>query len=458
MNRLIHDGPSQLLSFHNQWRKTFNGRDEVLNISDIKEERYNQRTMSFWYYKINVEVETVMKLKIRRLIFRCVEYGYRFMMIISQRILPKQDIVMFESFLGKQYSDSPKAIYEEWKSRKESRERLIWSVDRRCTEEIPSNVEYVVRLSLKWVYFMSVSKIWISNSRLPNWLPKDKRTIYLQTWHGTPLKKLALDMNAVHMPGTNTDQYKASFKRESSKWDYLISPNRYSSEIFRSAFAFDKTMLEVGYPRNDLFYNQKKLQKVIVRVKNELNLPKEKKVILYAPTWRDQQNEGRGQYRLSLPLDFEKFVSKFGDDYVLLVRFHYLVSENLDLSNVSPHVLDVSSYPDIAELYTISDVLITDYSSVMFDFAHLKRPMLFYVYDLEEYRDDIRGFYMNFTEEAPGPLMRTEEELYQTLEAIESVKAKYQNKLEKFNQRFCEYDNGNAAASVVEILAADLRE
>lgn len=389
---------------------------------------------------------------------RFVEYSYRLTMRINQRILPKQDIVMFESFLGKQYSDNPKAIYEEWQKHTDLRTRLIWSVDRNYTDSIPSDVNYVVRLSFKWVYYMSVSKIWISNSRLPNWIPKDENTIYLQTWHGTPLKKLALDMNTVHMPGTDTERYKASFTRESSKWDYLISPNSYSSNIFKRAFAFHRTMLEVGYPRNDLFYHQTRLREVTKRVKDKLELPNDKKIILYAPTWRDQQNEGRGQYRLTLPLDFENFVSRLGDDYVLLVRFHYLVSENLDLSNVSPHVLDVSHYPDIAELYTISDVLITDYSSVMFDFAHLKRAMLFYVYDLEEYRDDIRGFYMNFTEEAPGPLVRTEEELYQTLEELESIEAMYQGKMEQFHHRFCEFDDGHAAANVVEMLAKELRK
>lgn len=372
---------------------------------------------------------------------------------LLQKIPKKKNIIVFESFLGKQYSDSPKAIYETWEKIC-PQDLLIWSIDTRNPVELPANAVAVKRLSFKWIYYMARAKIWISNSRLPNWLPKDANTIYLQTWHGTPLKKLALDMEAVHMPGTDTKRYKASFERESKKWDYLISPNKYATNIFKRAFAFNQTILEIGYPRNDLFYNTDKLKIVTENVKSRLKIPENKKIILYAPTWRDHQNEGRGQYRLSIPLNFEEFTSKFGDQYVLLVRFHYLVSENLDLSKVSSNVIDVSDYPDIAELYTISDVLITDYSSVMFDYAHLLRPILFYVYDLEEYRDQIRGFYMDFTKEAPGPLIRTEEELYHSLENLESVKIEYQEKLNKFNQKFCEYDDGNAASTVVELLTS----
>lgn len=398
-----------------------------------------------------------MKVSIRNFKVKIGRLVYYQTLKFLQKLPKKKNIIIFESFLGKQYSDSPKAIYEEW-NKKYPNDQLIWSIDTRKSIELPPDVKVVRRLSFEWVYYMARARVWISNSRLPNWLPKDSSTIYLQTWHGTPLKKLALDMNAVHMPGTDTERYKASFIRESNKWDYLISPNAYSSEIFRRAFAFNQTMLEVGYPRNDLFYHQENLTAVTERVKKKLNLPHDKKVILYAPTWRDQQNEGRGQYRLSLPLDFEKFVSQFGDEYVLLVRFHYLVSENLDLSKVEPNVLDVSNYPDIAELYTISDVLITDYSSVMFDYAHLMRPILFYVYDLEEYRDEIRGFYMNFTDEAPGPLLRTEEELYRTLNELSYVEATYQEKLEAFNHRFCEFDDGNAAANVVDTLVKALND
>lgn len=400
--------------------------------------------------------KNVMKQKMRNLKVRIARKVYLYLFKVLKELPKKKNMVIFESFLGKQYSDSPKAIFEEWQ-RVYPTDRLIWSIDSRKQIEIPNQVETVRRLSFKWIYLLARAKVWVSNSRLPNWLPKDERTIYLQTWHGTPLKKLALDMNEVHMPGTNTEKYKQSFTNESSKWNYLISPNQYSSEIFRRAFAFNNTMLEIGYPRNDIFYQSEKLIQVNENAKRKLNLPKGKKVILYAPTWRDQQNEGRGKYRLSIPIDFERFVREFSDEYVLLVRFHYLVSENLNLKDVTPHIIDVSDYPDIAELYTISDVLITDYSSVMFDYAHLARPMLFYVYDLEEYRDVIRGFYMDFTKEAPGPLLKSEEELYNALSNMDHIEKEYKERLDVFRQKFCEFDDGNAASKVVQILSKEVR-
>lgn len=378
-------------------------------------------------------------------------------MRILQKIPKQKNIIVFESFLGKQYSDSPKAIFEEWRNNYPD-DYLVWSINSKMSIQLPSDTVSVERFSLKWVYYMARARVWISNSRLPNWLPKDSNTIYLQTWHGTPLKKLALDMNAVHMPGTNTERYKASFSRETKKWDYLISPNEYSSKIFRRAFAFNQELLEIGYPRNDLFYNHQKLHEVMNNVKKKLHLPEDKKIILYAPTWRDQQNEGRGNYRFQIPFDFKKFSSRYGNEYVLLVRFHYLVSEQLNLESVYPHVIDVSNYPDIAELYTISDLLITDYSSVMFDYAHLKRPMLFYVYDLEQYRDEIRGFYMDFTKEAPGPLVRNENELYQALDNLNDFNDEFLEKFNKFYNRFCEYDDGNASSRVVELLALEIKK
>lgn len=395
-------------------------------------------------------------MNIRQVVVGVVEHAYHFLMKRIQRNLPKQNIVMFESFLGKQYSDSPRAIYEEWR-RQNREERLIWSMDRRQLHHLPSDVEYVERLSLKWVYYMGRSKVWISNSRLPNWLPKDPQTTYLQTWHGTPLKKLALDMQEVHMAETDRESYKKSFTKESSKWDFLIAPNEYSSKIFRRAFAFHQDMLEIGYPRNDIFYQAERMKQLEKKVKHRLDIPSDKKVILYAPTWRDQQNEGRGKYRFQIPFDFQEFSSRYGDQYVLLVRFHYLVSEELNLESVHPHVIDVSNYPDIAELYTISDVLITDYSSVMFDYAHLSRPMLFYTYDLEEYRDVIRGFYFDFTKEAPGPLVRKQDELFDAIDRLSDVTFQYKEKYDLFQKRFCEYDRGEASQIIVQTLSERMR-
>src|SRR5699024_5114208 len=135
------------------------------------------------------------------------------------------------------------------------------------------------------------------------------------------------------------------------------------------------------------------------RVKSVCGIPNNKKVILYAPTWRDNQFYKIGHYKFNLQLDLERLKESFKDEYVIILRLHYLVEENLNLSGLENFVYDFSHHSDISELYLISDLLITDYSSVFFDYANLNRPILFYVYDIEEYRDQLRGFYIDFESE-----------------------------------------------------------
>src|SRR5690625_855963 len=178
---------------------------------------------------------------------------------------------------------------------------------------------------------MTRAKYCVSNSRLPLWIPKPSKTTYLQTWHGTPLKKLAADMDEVHMPGTNTEKYKRNFIREANRWDYLISPNTYSTKIFRRAFHFQNEMLEYGYPRNDILYKKNNKQH-ITSLKQRLHLPKDKKVILYAPTWRDDEFYEKGKYKFKLKLDLDELQTTLGNDYIILLRMHYLIASQLNIS------------------------------------------------------------------------------------------------------------------------------
>ena len=361
--------------------------------------------------------------------------------------LPKNNrLVIFESFLGKQYSDNPRAIYE-YLQKYFPEYKLFWSVDKKSEflfEKYP--VTSIRRFSFKWLYLMNRSKYWISNSRLPLWIPKPRNTIYIQTWHGTPLKKLGIDIDEVYMPDTNTKKYKINFIKEASKWDYLISPNTFSTEIFKTAFQFNKKILETGYPRNDYLVNFNTNEE-INRIKTKANLSLEKKIILYAPTWRDNQFYGKGRYKFDIPMDLARMKEQLADEYVVLLRMHYLIAENINLEGLEDFVFDFSQYEDIRELYVISDVLITDYSSVFFDYAILKRPIYFYTYDLEEYRDTLRGFYLNFEEKAPGPIVKTTEDL---LKHIHSVSQYDYQPLEEFHEQFCSLEDGKASQRVVE--------
>lgn len=357
---------------------------------------------------------------------------------------------MFESFLGKQYSCNPRAIYEYLKEHHPGY-TMYWSVDKRYADFFEKEgIPYANRFSIKWLFLMALAKYWVSNSRLPLWIPKPNHTVYLQTWHGTPLKKLAMDMDQVLMPGTTTESYKANFARESSRWDYLISPNAYSTEIFERAFAFKKEMIESGYPRNDYLYTENN-EESIKALKAKMNVPDDKKIILYAPTWRDNEFHGKGKYKFQLQLNLSQMRRELGDEYIILLRMHYLVAENFDLTPYKGFAYDYSKHQDIRDLYLVSDLLITDYSSVFFDYANLKRPMIFFVYDIESYRDNLRGFYFDFEQQAPGPLVKTTDEVIKFVKDFEDGDTYLQSEsFTGFIEKFCSLESGESSRRVVE--------
>ncbi|MFA2565524.1 CDP-glycerol--glycerophosphate glycerophosphotransferase [Bacillus wiedmannii] len=363
---------------------------------------------------------------------------------------PKKNLIIFESYAGKQYSCNPRAIYEHM-LQKNIDFQMVWSVNKNCTVQFDEgNIPYVKRFSIRWFILLARARYWVTNSRMPNWIPKPNHTIYVQTWHGTPLKKLAGDMKEVHMPGTTIEKYKNNFHREAQRWDYLLSPNEYSTEIFRRAFQYKKNIVELGYPRNDVLYINNNYR-IIDTIKKKNGLPIDKKIILYAPTWRDDQFYSKGLYKLDLNLDLNLLKTKLGSDYIILLRMHYLVAEQFDLDPYKGFVYDFSKHVDINELYLLSDLLITDYSSVFFDYANLKRPIIFYTYDIEFYRDSLRGFYFDLEATAPGPVVMNTQEVIDAIVKFESVDLdEFAEKYQSFYNKYCYLEDGSASNRVVE--------
>lgn len=373
---------------------------------------------------------------------------YRTAFWLCQKSFHKDpSLIIFESFLGKQYSDNPRALYE-YMSINHPGYRLLWSVDKKHTKVFREcEIPYVTRLTPSWLIYMSKATLWVTNSRLPLWIPKARGTTYLQTWHGTPLKRLANDMDEVHMPNTDTESYKKNFTYEAAKWDYLVSPNRYSTNIFRRAFNYNHEVLETGYPRNDFLYNHNS-EKSRKELKKALGLPQDKKIILYAPTWRDNDYHEKGRYKFSLQFDADRMYRTLADDYIIILRLHYLIADNVDSSQYEGFLYDFSKHEEIRDLYTISDLLITDYSSVFFDYANLRRPMLFYVYDIDDYRDNLRGFYFDFEHEAPGPLVKTTDGLIAQIRESETADFNDRYNTGAFRNRFCYLEDGRASQQV----------
>lgn len=367
------------------------------------------------------------------------------------RLPVNQKKVMFESFLGRNVSGNPKYIYEYMRKQGlDNQFKLVWILND-LNEEIPGKHKKVKRKSLMYYYHMATSGYWIFNARQGDEIVKRKETKYLQTWHGTPLKRLASDMTNVDMGGTtNLNEYKLKFFKNTRRWDYLLTQNDYSKDIFKRAFNFDKTFIP-GYPANDILYTSNN-KKDILKIKNKLGIPTDKKVIMYAPTWREDNFFKKGQYKLELELELDKMQEELGDEYVVLIRAHYLIANSLNISKYNGFVFDFSKGFDIQELYLVTDVMITDYSSVMFDYANLKRPMIFYMYDLEKYRDNLRGFYFDFEETAPGPIHKTTEGVINSIKNIDAINEQYKERQEDFYNKFCHIDNGKSARTAVNAL------
>jgi CDP-glycerol glycerophosphotransferase len=171
--------------------------------------------------------------------------------------------------------------------------------------------------------------------------------------------------------------------------------------------------------------------------------------VMYAPTYRDHVVDRRGRYRLDLHLDLERLKQAVGDDTVILFRKHHYVADQVP-TDADGFVRDVSKYPDGTELMLAADVLVTDYSSMMFDFANTGRPMLFFTYDLEAYGDEIRGFYVDYVATVPGPLLDTTDQVADALRDIDAVQADYAERYAAFSERFCELDDGRASERVVD--------
>ncbi|HCX63924.1 MAG TPA: CDP-glycerol glycerophosphotransferase family protein, partial [Eubacteriaceae bacterium] len=373
-----------------------------------------------------------------------IQYNAMRTVVEKTKVNPRKAI--FESYGGRQYSCHPRAIYEYIQEHHPDMD-CVWSVEPSEASTFKKmGIPYVKRFSPAWFFAMAKSKYWITNTRFPLWVEKPADTVYLQTWHGTPLKKLGMDIEEVFMPGTTTFQYKRNFYRESRNWDYLISPNRFSTNVFSRAYGLDREkIIESGSPRNDFLVNNKNNQTILEKIKRKRNLPTDKKIILYAPTWRDDEYFSKAKYRYNAALDLNKLKNALKDEYIVLLRMHYLVADNVDLTGVEDFAYNVSD-GDITELYLISDLLITDYSSVYFDYAVLNRPMVFFMYDIDDYRDRLRGFYFDVTKHVPGPIVKDNDRL---IEAIQNKDADNE-KQKRFYQNFCALEDGNATKRVVE--------
>ncbi len=371
---------------------------------------------------------------------------------ISKKNKTEDKTVVFASFNGHSFSDSPKAIFNYLKNSEEFKDhRFVWGFAKpeKFSFLKDENTSVLNIKSKEFLKETAKAKYWIFNYKIPEYMFPKKEQIFLQCWHGTPLKRLGCDLEHFDNAMNTVSEIAKRYKIETSKFSYFLSPSAFASEKFLSAWNMkaqgkEDIILEVGYPRNDFLTNYKETD--VTRIKKDLNLPNDKKVILYAPTYRDNQHSTKSGYIFKNEIDFDILKEKLSEEYIILFRAHYFIANSFDFNKYEGFLYDVSGYDDISELYVISDMLITDYSSVFFDYANLKRPIIFYMYDLEKYRDELRGFYFGL-EELPGNIVKTEAELIE--EIGKAREFTFNEKYKSFNDKFNYLDDGNATKRVV---------
>ncbi len=371
----------------------------------------------------------------------------------ASRTLPLRDTVLYAG------GDSPRAVHAELVRRGTDAEHL-WvtgTTPGRITH-VPPGARAVPVHSAAWYEALARSRRIVTDDQLPAWFERRPGQTVVQTWHGTPLGRfgsgLADSLYADH-------QHLATLPQRSAQWSVLISPSRFATPLLRRSLAYEGEVLEAGSPANDVLFPPVR-DKAAVEVRRGLGIPEEHRVVLYAPTYRDHlahpsaaasaDRTAPGPYRWDPALDPHALARTLGPGHTVLVRRHPRVTGSVP---AGPGVLDASHHPGAAGLLLIADVLVTDYAGLMFDFALTGRPMLFHTYDLEHYRDTVRGFCLDFETRAPGPLLVTTDEVAQALRDTDRSAARHADAYESFRRDYCDLDDGNAAARVADRLLAD---
>ncbi|WP_445282849.1 CDP-glycerol glycerophosphotransferase family protein [Streptomyces sp. DSM 118148] len=319
--------------------------------------------------------------------------------------------------------------------------RRVWVVSKENAALLPPGTDHVIPGTRRYWETLATAKFLTNNVNFPNAVVKRPEAIHLQTHHGTPLKRMGLDQRD-HPAAAKGLDFAALLARV-DKWDYSVSANSHSTRMWERAYPARYTSLDHGYPRNDVFYSSGAEEVRAARAR--LGIAPGTKAVLYAPTHRDYEAG------FTPRLDLAALADRLGGDTVLLVRAHYFyggAASPLTGLRRSGRIIDVSSYDPVEELCLAADALVTDYSSIMFDYANLDRPIVIHADDWETYRTT-RGVYFDLMAEHPGQVARTQEELTEIFTSGAWRDEGAAKARAAFRRRFCEYDDGRAAERVV---------
>ncbi len=374
-------------------------------------------------------------LKTNTFIYKIYYFSFNFFLSILRIFIKvEDDIILMNSFGGQKYDDSTRVIFEYMKTQEKYKKyKIYWAFHNPEKFEI-EGAEKIKTDTLHYFIIALKAKYWITNSSIERGLKfKNKKTLYINTWHGSIIKM------------TGDDAHIKAFDFNVSKYDIMYAQNKLDLEVMPRVFRIPKERVVLaGLPRNDeLFVTT---EEEIIKIREKLNIPKDKKVIMYAPTFREFYIDKDGCF-IAPPINIEKWREKLSNKYVVLFRAHYEVNKVLGIKT-DDFIINVSDYPNLNELMKISDILISDYSSLMFDYSILERPIYSYAYDYEEYEEK-RGFYVDLEEYLPNGICKTEDELLEKIVNCDFEQEKI--KMKKFKKIYVEND-GNARKYIDKII------
>jgi CDP-glycerol glycerophosphotransferase len=343
------------------------------------------------------------------------------------------ELAVYAAYWFRGYSCNPRAIYEKARDLVPGT-RGVWVVRRDAVDSLPPGVEHVVRGTPAYFDAIARATYLINNVNFPNHLVKRDGSVHVSTHHGTPLKFMGLDLRSSESKGRGMDFDK--LLERVARWDYSVSSNRHSTEVWERVYPGDYETLEVGYPRNDVLAAA--TADSVAAARAALRIGPRQTAVLYAPTHREYEE------RYVPRLDLARLADALGPDHVILARLHYFYDSDRLVRELhgAGRLIDVASHPSVEELCLAADVLLTDYSSIMFDYAVLDRPIVIHAPDWDEYRAR-RGVYFDLLAEPPGRVSFTQEEV------AEAVIAREDGARAAFRERFCALDDGGAAERVV---------
>lgn len=363
----------------------------------------------------------------------------------------QKHMVLYESYHGRGMLGNPYALFLEFRNREDfSSYTHIWALETldetktcRLLYASQENVIFVKRDSQEYIKALASAKYLINNVTFPAYYTKREGQIYINTWHGIPIKSLGYKMK-------NGAYENGNIMRNFFACDYLISPCDYMTKVYKESYLlegiFPNTVIEDGMPRNDLYYKTDKDKlKDYMRMLG-VNVEEEKKIILYAPTYRDEYKKAKDRTREYVSF-YEELMGKIdGTCYQLFIKPHQTEYQRLQyVKALEGKILPIQI--DANELLTITDILVTDYSSIFFDYLITERPILFYIPDLEMYRDK-RG--MEFPlEELPGPVTSRIEDLITYIASIDKIQERYKFQLLQMKNRYLRYDDGMVSKRIL---------